>query len=87
MSIVDPQSYQARHTHGRPLKLIFLWKTLPDPLGATGGHNIVIDAPHGDMQTVIDDVKAKGGVYQPDKDGEGGWFLPWPPAGIRVEPA
>lgn len=87
MSIVDPQSYHARPASSAPLKLIFVWKALPDPIGVSGNHNVIIDAPDGDIQAVIDDVMARGGVYQPDKDGEGGWFLPWPPAGIRVEPA
>jgi len=87
MSIVDPESYKTRHVRGAPLKLIFVWKALPDPIGVAGSHNVVIEAPDGDIQAVIDDVMARGGVYQPDKDGEGGWFLPWPPAGVRVEPA
>ena len=43
-----------------------------------------VDVEDGDYQGVIDVVKEDGGTLIPRDDGSH-WFLPWPPAAIKIE--
>jgi len=69
-----------------PVALTFIWPALPNAHGISHAHAIRILAADGDVRAVVERVREQGGLYDPDKDGEGGWLLPWPPAGIRIEP-
>ena len=53
--------------------------------GHEGSLSISITVENGDYQGVIDAIRENGGMYsiKPDQNGDF-WFLPWPPAVVRL---
>lgn len=87
MSVIELDVHSVPERSSEPVSITFIWNALPDLLGVGHVHTVRVLAPDGDFQAIIDLVRDRGGVYEADKSGDGAWFLPWPPAGIRIEPA
>jgi len=67
-----------------PCTLIFYWYMVPTQ---PRERNFIatVGVRDGYYQNIIDYFRDAGGMWQKDPDGVD-WFLPWPPAGIKLVP-
>lgn len=64
----------------------FIGHDFTDKEGERRNLSLTVTVDDGDFLGILETVKAEGGSFLPDADGaSGGWFLPWPPAAIRIE--
>lgn len=66
--------------------LTFIGHEFTDSQGDKRTLSLTVNVEDGDFSGVIAAVRDEGGSIIPDPDGvSGGWFLPWPPAAIRID--
>jgi hypothetical protein len=89
MSVINIDDY--REPHLAPgvkwggCAVTFLGFTFTTPEGGQGRLNLTVTCPDGDFAKVIDSFKQNGGIFMPPEDGvETYWYLPWPPAAVRI---
>lgn len=54
--------------------------------GETRQLNMIVNVENGDFEGIISAVRENGGWYVENEDEGTAWFLPWPPAAVRVRP-
>lgn len=67
-------------------KLTFFASPFFDEAGNEQRLSLTVEVEDGDYQGIIDAVRKDGGSLIPQGDGLF-WFMPWPPAAIKIEPA
>lgn len=87
MTVVNIDDYRAAPDQTGPVMVTFIGCPFKAPEGTDGTLSISVTVGDGDFNGVIDAVRELGGMYSPTADNNGDfWFLPWPPAAVRVRP-
>ena len=68
-----------------PRRVEFFGHTFTTPDEEDRSLVYTVEVEDGDYQGIIDTVREDGGTYLVHEDGSV-WFMPWPPAAIRVTP-
>lgn len=87
MTVVNIDDYRATPDQTGPVTITFIGYPFKAPEGADGSLSYSVTVADGDFSTVIEAVREFGGIYIPAADKNGDfWFLPWPPAAVRIRP-
>jgi hypothetical protein len=70
-----------------PMKVTFYSAPFTDEYGTGRTQSVSVTVENGDFLGIIDAVRADGGVVVRDPDLAEAWYIPWPPAAIKVTPA
>lgn len=75
-------------TNDAPVLVTFIGQTFCTPNGTERSLRYQMIVPDGNVGRAIAGVRKNGGVFFQKSTARGErWFLPWPPAAIKVSPA
>ena len=71
-----------------PLTLTLIGGSFRTPRGEERSLRCAVSVPDGNIQAALATIRKNGGVFFGKADRRGSrWFIPWPPAAVRVSPA
>ncbi len=70
-----------------PMMITMIGAPFKTPRGAERSLRLSLIVPDGDVAKALATIRKNGGTYFRKVDRKGArWFLPWPPAAIRISP-
>ena len=81
MSVIELDKHRPKKTTN-PVRVTLYWPTITMDDGRNLANNWSAVVDDGNYDSVIEGVRGSGGVYVVGNDCR--WFLPWPPAAVRI---